>query len=219
MQDNPAYKESPYQKMIDLNFYNRNAVKVAKKLLGKSLNVRQPNGSIISATISETEAYRGFEDDACHAHKGKTPRCEVMYGPPGRAYVYFTYGMHYMLNLVTEDEGFPAAVLIRGVVVDEDFLDQFSANRYDKPYYDLTKQQKNALSNGPGKTTKGFGITRDTHNGLSLMEDEIWVDDMGVRVSDSDIKITPRIGIDYAVNSRNWPWRFILAPRLVLRQP
>ena len=101
--------------ILDRKFYKRNTLQVARALLGKKL-VRQINGLELSGMIVETEAYCGEADSACHAHRGKTPRNAVMFGEPGHAYVYFTYGMHYMLNLVTEAKDNPCAVLIRSVV-------------------------------------------------------------------------------------------------------
>src|SRR5271156_6623270 len=95
-------------------FYARSTLKVAKDLLGCHLHRRLPSGIILSAAITETEAYTA-DDPASHAFRGKTKRTEVMFGPPGRAYVYFIYGMYYCLNVVTEPEGIPGAILIRGL--------------------------------------------------------------------------------------------------------
>src|SRR3989338_6256216 len=95
-------------------FFNRDTVVVAQELLGKYL-VRKINGKIVKFRITETEAYCGSKDLPCHASKGMTPRTNVMFGPPGHAYIYLIYGMYYCLNIVTEKEGYPAAVLIRAV--------------------------------------------------------------------------------------------------------
>src|SRR6266852_3708761 len=99
-------------------FFARPTLQVARELLGQRL-VRMSNGVRLAGRITETEAYIGQTDLACHARFGLTPRSQVMFGPPGRAYVYFTYGMHWMLNIVTEAEGSPAAVLIRGIRADD----------------------------------------------------------------------------------------------------
>ena len=95
------------------SFYARPTLLVARELLGAVVARRLPDGEILRGRIVETEAYVGEEDKACHARAGRTPRTEVLYGPPGMAYVYLTYGMHHLLNAVAEREGFPAAVLIR----------------------------------------------------------------------------------------------------------
>src|SRR3990172_9834871 len=104
----------PKSMQLGRDFYRRNTLQVARELLGKRL-VRVDNGQRLAGIISEVEAYRGEEDLACHARAGFTQRTKVMYGLPGYAYVYFTYGMHLMLNFVTEAEGYPAAVLIRAI--------------------------------------------------------------------------------------------------------
>jgi DNA-3-methyladenine glycosylase len=104
--------------MLTHEFYNRPTLTVARELLGARL-VRLLDGVRLAGVITETEAYVGEADLGCHAKAGRTPRTTVMYGPPGRAYVYFTYGMHWLLNAVTEAEGFPAAVLIRADQADK----------------------------------------------------------------------------------------------------
>lgn len=168
---------------LDALFFKQNTVKVAKELLGKYV-VRKIGRQKISGKIVETEAYCGTEDQACHASKGLTPRTEVMFGPPGVVYVYLIYGIYNCLNFVTEYEGYPAAVLIRGV--------------------DLPK------CDGPGKLCRELDITRE-HNGLNLSNNsELWVEDKGALISPKDMKVSKRIGVDYAGEWKNKLWRFYL---------
>lgn len=162
---------------LDRDFYNRNTLKVAQDLLGKFL-VRKYQNKLYRAEIIETEAYQGFKDKASHASRGVTARNKIMFGPPGFSYVYLIYGMYHCLNIVTEKEGFPAAVLIRGL---------------DFPNCD-----------GPGKLCREFKITKKD-NGLDLTGDFLWIEDRGVKVKYEKL---PRIGVDYAGSSKNWPWRF-----------
>ena len=159
-------------------FYERLTVVVAKDLIGKFL-VHKTNDKILVAEITETEAYAGFEDKASHASRGKTPRNEIMFGPAGFAYVYLIYGMYYCLNIVTEKEGYPAAVLIRGL---------------DYP-----------KSDGPGKLCRELKITKENHNGLDLTGNVLWVEDRGVK---REVVALKRIGVDYAGECKNWLWRF-----------
>lgn len=157
-------------------FYNRPTVQVAQDLLGKTL-VFQGQQSI----ITETEAYVGQDDPACHAAKGITPRTKVMFGRAGVSYVYLIYGLYYCLNFVTEEEGFPAAVLIRGVLIKDKHL------------------------NGPGKVCRDLGVTKN-HNEIDLVKsDEFFVMDTGTPVP--DFKATPRIGIKVGTDKL---WRFVV---------
>lgn len=166
-------------------FFERNTLTVARGLLGKQLVVNWQGEKKIG-TIIETEAYIGEDDKACHASKGKTPRTKIMWGKPGILYVYLVYGIHYMLNVVTEKKGFPAAVLIRGLKPVEGI---------DKPI------------NGPGKLTQELEITRKD-NGLDVVNsEEIYFQDVGIEPE--KIKTTPRIGVDYAGRWADKPWRFI----------
>ncbi len=117
---------------LDRSFYNRNTLIVAKELLGKIL-VHNIDGKLLKGKIVETEGYLGLRDKAAHSYGGKkTNRVETMYGDPGRAYVYLIYGMYYCLNIVTEEEGSPEAVLIRGVEPLEG-IDEMSINRFGNP--------------------------------------------------------------------------------------
>ena len=185
--------------ILPVSFYDRDGVDVARALLGMRL-VRIENGTRISGVISETEAYRGREDLGCHAHSGKTKRNAVMFGPPGKAYVYFTYGMHWCLNFVTGAEGSPAAVLIRAVEPLEG-LDVIASRRVGR--------QRAIWSDGPAKLTQAFGVTGEL-NGMDLCNEGsgLFVEE-GVSVDKEAILATPRIGLNNVPEPwRGMPWRF-----------
>lgn len=164
--------------IIDKDFYSLPATQLAPLLLGKILCVRSEN-TVIRGRITETEAYFGEEDTACHAHKGRTPRTQVLYEKGGIAYVYLCYGIHSLMNIISGEENHPEGVLLRGV----------------EGY------------NGPGKLTKFFGINR-SFNRLSLIDSEIiWLEDDGF--IPEKILTAPRVGIDYASPEYiSIPWRF-----------
>ena len=184
------------------DFYEQPTLTVARQLLGARL-VRVQDGGRLDGIITETEAYIGEDDLACHARAGRTPRTRVMYGPPGRAYVYFTYGMHWMLNAVTGAEGFPAAVLIRAVKVGSGR--ELAAAR--RP-----NVKSAAWTNGPAKLTRAFGID-GTQNELDLTDSAsgLWIEP-GLVISDANVTIGPRVGL-YSVPepSKSLPWRFLVA--------
>ncbi len=142
---------------LEREFFNRNTVQVARELLGMRL-VRLEGSQRLSGRIVEAEAYRGEEDQGCHARSGRTRRTQVMYGPPGHAYVYFTYGNHWMLNFVTEAEGFPAAVLIRAILPEEG-IERIASRRGAQPPQHWT--------DGPGKLCQALAITGEL-NGSDL---------------------------------------------------
>jgi DNA-3-methyladenine glycosylase len=186
-------------KILNRKFYERDTLKVARELLGKKL-VRQSNGFELSGMIAETEAYCGREDSACHAHRGKTPRNAVMFGKPGHAYVYFTYGMHYMLNLVTEEEENPCAVLIRAILPLTG-IEEMEARR---------KRQGKNLTNGPAKLCQALGIDKSLNGWDLTTGEELWVEDYR-KIPNSKIITTPRIGIDYAKKQhRDALWRLVI---------
>jgi DNA-3-methyladenine glycosylase len=181
-------------------FYARPTLTVARKLLGCRL-VRILNGVRLAGIITETEAYIGETDLGCHAKAGRTKRTAPMYGPPGRAYVYFTYGMHWMLNAVTEAEGFPAAVLIRAVetVAGESVV----ASR-------RAKAKKADWTNGPAKLTAAFGIDSQQNNiDLTQPGAGLWIEP-GIVISDSNVTTGPRVGL-YSVPEpwKSVNWRFM----------
>jgi len=178
-------------------FFARDTLTVARQLLGQRL-VRVLDGQRLSGRIVEVEAYVGEEDAACHASVGRTQRTEVMYGPPGRVYVYFVYGMHHCLNVVTEREGFPAAVLVRGIEPGEG-LEVMRANRPGRPDAELT--------NGPAKLCQALGIDRRL-NGVDLCaNDELFLEE-GEPVCGVEVMATPRIGVRGDEPALNAPWRF-----------
>jgi DNA-3-methyladenine glycosylase len=176
-------------------------VEVARDLLGRRL-ARVDEGVAIAGRIVETEAYIGSEDLACHASKGRTKRTEVMFGPPGVAYVYLIYGMYHCLNAVTEGEGFPAAVLIRAV----------------EPEVGIQGR-----TDGPGRLCRAMGIDR-TLNGVDLTGETLFIASgdrpQGQPPDDALVDSGPRVGIEYAGEWTDKPWRFWLkGNRYVSRAP
>jgi DNA-3-methyladenine glycosylase len=157
--------------LLPRNFYHRPTQRVARDLIGARL-VRVLEGVKLAGLITETEAYIGENDLACHAKAGRTPRTAVMYGAPGHAYVYFTYGNHWMLNIVTEREGFPAAVLLRAIQPVEG-RETISQRRQGRDTF------------GPGKITQALGIAK-SENGVDVTRTDggLWIE-TGVRVPSS----------------------------------
>ena len=185
---------------LPVNFYARPTLAVARDLLGCRL-VRILNGVRLVGVITETEAYVGEDDLGCHAKAGRTKRTEPMYGPPGRAYVYFTYGMHWMLNAVTEAEGFPAAVLIRAVETVEG-LRVVESRR--------AKAKKADWTNGPAKLTAAFGIdSQQNKTDLTQTDSGLWIEPEIV-ISDLSVTSGPRVGL-YSVPEpwKSVNWRFM----------
>jgi DNA-3-methyladenine glycosylase len=187
---------------LGIDFYEReNVVQISRELIGKVLCVSE-NDQTVKAIITETEAYEGVTDKASHAYGGRrTERTEIMFEPAGRSYVYLCYGVHSLFNVVTNKEGIPHAVLIRGVYPISR-LDIIQANRN-------SKEPTHRIANGPGKLTKALGIHFREHNDLSLLEKTIWIEDQGLQVLDSEIQVGPRIGIDYAEEDALLPYRFL----------
>ncbi len=191
---------SDYQP-LPREFYRRDAHAVAKELLGKLL-VRRWRGQVLVGRITETESYVGPDDLACHASRGRTPRTEVMFGDAGHAYVYLIYGMYEMLNVVAEEPGFPAAILIRAL---EPLAGIGSMQRARK-----SKSTAN-LTTGPGKLCQALRITRAL-NGEDLTRSSrlfVAADDYPVDLQ-RDLAVTPRIGIDYAEHCADYLWRYYL---------
>lgn len=198
---------------LSREFYNRDTVQVAQDLLGKYL-VRRYHGELLVGRITETEAYIGRCDKACHAYNyRRTSRTETLFMTPGHAYIYLIYGMYNCLNFVTEPEGEPAAVLIRAVepIAGTDTI--YRLRFGDKA---LTPYRIKHFMDGPGKVCKGFSLTRN-ENQMDLMSDELFVcdtlDELGItypELPQERLCAGPRIGIDYAEEARDFPWRFWL---------
>ncbi|MBE6960933.1 MAG: DNA-3-methyladenine glycosylase [Ruminococcaceae bacterium] len=198
-------------------FYNGDTVEIARTLLGKYL-VRRIGAEILVCRITETEAYVGRCDRACHAFGyRKTNRNAVMFGPPGHAYIYFVYGMHHCLNFVTEPEGEPSAVLLRGAEpiygTDRMCKARFGLNSCSE----MSPYQRKNFMNGPGKVCKALSLSV-VQNAMDLTGNELFLCDSPEDIGLSRSAITvreilqcgPRIGVDYAGEDKNLPWRFLL---------
>jgi len=180
------------------DFFTRDAVAVARDLLGKQL-LRSYQGQILGGMIVETEAYLGEEDTACHASKGCTPRTRVMYGAAGHYYVYLIYGMYHMLNIVTGEPGHPQAVLIRALrpVRGLELMRVLRGGVADKK-----------LCDGPGKLCQALSVDRRL-NGIAVESDELWLEEAPLP-GQCSISAGPRVGIGYASEEdQQKPWRFL----------
>lgn len=189
-------------KPLPRKFYDRPTLTVARQLIGARL-VRILKGEKLVGLITETEGYIGETDLGCHAKAGRTPRTAVMYGEPGHAYVYFTYGNHWMLNVVTEREGFPAAVLIRAIQPIEG-AEIMSARRGGRDTF------------GPGKLCQAMGITK-SENGIDLTESTngLWIE-AGLQVPDSLVTKSPRVGLNSVPEPwKSKPWRFLVKGHVI----
>ena len=192
-------------KRLERSFFDQDTVEAARALLGKYL-VRVVDGQPLVGRITETEAYIGRMDKACHAYQyRRTPRTETLFARPGTAYIYLIYGMHHCLNFVTEPEGEPAAVLIRGFqpVGNRDII---ANNLFHCKAGNLSPAQRRNFVAGPGRVCRSLALTRE-QNGMDLMGDTLYLCDSGEPLS-VPIHTGPRIGIDYAEEARDFPWRF-----------
>lgn len=180
-------------------FYLGDALTVARALLGKRLVVAEADGARVSGVVVETEAYMGPEDKASHARGGRrTARTETMFGRGGTAYVYFIYGMYFQFNVVTNVRDVPHAVLVRAVEPEEG-VERMRARRPVKNDLQLTS--------GPGKLCVAFGIDR-TFDGEDLLGRRVWLEEAGRDVGAGEVVAGRRVGIDYAEEFRDKPWRF-----------
>ena len=182
------------------SFYDRPTLAVARELLGAIL-CRRVDGITLRARIVETEAYVGETDLACHARAGRTPRTDPLYGPPGMAYVYLTYGMHHLLNAVTEPEGKPAAVLIRAAEPLEGIARMEKARGLSTPHL---------IGSGPARLAQAFGLDL-AWNRTDLCGKDLWIEP-GDPVPSRSIDTSPRIGCQNCPEPwASIPWRFYVA--------
>lgn len=172
------------KKVLAASFFNRPTLAVAEKLLGKYL-VRRYRGKTLAFMIAEVEAYDGPRDRASHAHSGETPRNRPMFGPAGRFYVYFTYGMHWLANIVTGPRGYPAAVLLRGGV-------------YGNPRMGRKPHAAPRTVNGPARLAKFLHIGRAQNGKPVSQRAGLWFENRGVKVPPGAIVAQKRVGVDYA---------------------
>ncbi|GAA4308938.1 DNA-3-methyladenine glycosylase [Mucilaginibacter gynuensis] len=196
---------------LPASFYTGNdVVDIARKLLGKYLYTCI-DGVITGGYIVETEAYNGAGDKASHAFGNKkTPRTQTMFEHGGIAYVYLCYGIHEMFNIVTGAEGVPHAVLIRAVHPTEG-IEVMQARR-------KMAVAKPNITAGPGSVAKAMGISRQI-NGVSMLSDTLWVEDRGLLFEDEQVKVCPRVGVDYAGDDALLPYRFFVKGDVYVSKP
>lgn len=195
--------------MIKLNrdFYRKSSLELAKNLLGYHLVHITEHGRLIGKIV-ETEAYMGIHDKAAHSYNNtRTKRTEVMFGPPGHAYVYLIYGMYNCMNIVAAETDIPQAVLIRAIEPVEG-MKSMAQLRYKKNLYECSKKEIVGLSNGPGKLCQAMDISRN-ENGLDLVNSKLFLLENDPPAK-SDIVTTTRINIGYAEEAIDFPYRFYI---------
>jgi DNA-3-methyladenine glycosylase len=166
------------KKILKQSFFNRPTLVVACELLGKYM-VRRINGKNLALMITEVEAYDGPLDHASHAFRGRTPRTNVMFGPAGVWYVYFTYGIHWMANIVTGPKNYPAAILIRAG-------------------YGIRGKDQKIHIKGPALVARYLGVDRTQNEKPATKKAGLWIEDRGVIVKPKQMIPTKRVGVDYA---------------------
>jgi len=190
------------KKRLSKKFYLRNdVVQISKELLGKVL-CTQFESQLASGIIVETEAYRAPDDKACHAYLNKyTERTKVMFEAGGVAYIYLCYGIHHLFNVVTGEKGNAHAILVRAIEPLDNVELMPSRRNFTKV--------KSQLTAGPGVMSKALGITKKL-TGVTLLQKSspIWIEDRAIEIPDTAIIASPRVGIPYAEECIEWPWRF-----------
>jgi DNA-3-methyladenine glycosylase len=197
---------------LEKDFYlNENVVQVAKDLLGKYL-CTMIDGKLTCGIITETEAYEGEIDKASHAFGNRrTSRTEIMFADGGVSYVYLCYGIHHLFNIVTNFKDTPHAVLIRAIKASDGIETILKRRNIPKPKdvkEFISNDKKNKISGGPGTVSQALGI-KTVHTGLDLTGNVIWIEDRGLKIPKKNITAGPRVGVDYAGDHAQWPYRFI----------
>ncbi len=207
------------RKILSQKFFNRPTLEVAQDLLGTFLVRKYPStklgtgrGKEIAVMITEVEAYDGPRDKASHAHKSRTKRNEVMFGEAGRWYVYFVYGIYWMLNIVTGAENYPAAILIRGGIVTKHvaYNAKHKSKKGKKENRYALHDSRYMILNGPGKLTKFLHINRKSNGCVANKRSNLWIEDRGLKIEKTLIKRSKRIGVEYAKEWTGKPYRFYI---------
>ncbi len=191
---------SGHMSRFTTDFFLQDPVSVARGLVGSMLWRQLPTGQKVGNRIVETEAYWGEQDLACHARFGRTKRSEPLYGPPGRAYIYLIYGMYWLLNVVTEIEGQPSAVLIRAL----------------EPTTETSLVSDSGCLSGPGKLTRALQIDQALSGCDMTHGTELWLEPARMP---QQVIATPRIGVEYAGQWAKKPWRFADPVSICLSRP
>lgn len=189
-----------YPKLPQAFYEKDDVVQISRDLLGKYL-FTNVDGIVTGGMIVETEAYNGRCDKACHAFNKKTKRTAIIYDEGGKAYVYLCYGIHYLFNVTTNVEGKADAILVRGIEPVEGLDIMLERRNMQKILPRLTA--------GPGVLSQALGISKEQY-GEPLTGESIWIEDRGVELSESEIRVSKRIGVDYAGEDALLPWRFYI---------
>lgn len=193
--------------ILNKEFYKRDGLTVAENLLGKVL-VRRINGVTIKSKIVETEAYIGAIDKASHAYNNKrTTRTEPLFHEGGITYVYFIYGLYYCFNVISDEKDIASGILIRAIEPLDNF-NYLSKIRFNKEYDELTKAQKKNLTNGPSKICMALSINKDDNYKKLYSSKDLYIEDS--KEESFEIVKTTRVGIDYAEEAVEFPWRFYI---------
>lgn len=198
-----------YPTLSERFYLSKDVVKLSQKLLGKVL-VTHIDGQKVAGRIVETEAYKGPTDKASHAYGSRcTERTKTMFEAGGISYIYLCYGIHHLFNVVTAPKGIPHAVLIRA-------LEPLEGVKTMGKRRNMTELK--SLSSGPGKLSKALGLSRE-FDAVSLQSSTLWIEDRGLNPKSNEVVATARVGIDYAEEHKDLPWRFYIKDNPFISQP